>query len=70
MINPLDSAISGIAKALAETESLTALILQDHLSRLCEMQRQGLGGTLEDCKRRFGGGDIPFDRVAGAPLRS
>lgn len=43
MINPLESAISGIAKALAETEGLTALILQDHLSRLCEMQRQGLG---------------------------
>lgn len=43
MNNPLESAISGIAKALTETEGLTALILQDHLSRLCEMQRQGLG---------------------------
>lgn len=41
-INPLESAIAGIAKASADAEGLTALILQDHLSRLCEMQRQGL----------------------------
>ncbi|WP_223448474.1 hypothetical protein [Pseudomonas sp. BF-R-19] len=41
-IDPLESAISSTAQAASESVGLTAVILQDHLKLICELQRQKL----------------------------
>lgn len=38
----LESAISSTAEAAKDAEGLTLLILQDHLKKLCKMQRKQL----------------------------
>ena len=41
-IDPLESAISSTAQAASESVGLTAVILQDHLRRICELQQHKL----------------------------
>ena len=47
-IDPIESAITNAAQAANEVEGLTAVILQEHLKQLCEMQRRRLS-VVDDC---------------------